>query len=93
MIIVDNGHTFLENADESISKVLEFMRTNVPTHHEKEKHGTVVDMQQPFPCWQSRAVVFTANFLLDSQNNSQLVEVDREFGKLKDLYIGNKVMK
>ena len=93
MIIVDNGHTFLESSDDSMSTVLEFMRTNVPTHHQKEKDGTVVDVRQQFPCWQSRAVVFTANFLLDSQSNSQLVEVDREFGKLTELYTGNKVMK
>lgn len=91
MLIVDNGHTFVENGDESTSKVLEFIQANSLIQQNKHTHETKVDVQQLSQSLKARLVVFTANFLIDSQTNGQLVEVNREFEKLKTNFHGNKV--
>ena len=95
MLVVDNGHTLTESKDESISKVIEFIQaSNTSKKHEQSEHKHQInELKSSSPCWQSRTVVFTANFLADSQSNNQLIEVDREFERLKNVYAGNKVNK
>ena len=92
MIIVDNGHTLMDSTDKSVLKVLDFMQTNLSKENEKKNNSDSIESLNLAPCWQSRVVVFTANLLDDSRlNDCQLIEVDREFQRLKDVYVGNKV--
>ena len=95
MIVVDNGHTLSESKDESILKVIEFIQANnTANQYEQNQHKHQInELKSSSPCWQSRTVVFTANFLADSQSNNQLIEVDREFKRLQNVYAGNKVNK
>ena len=92
MLIVDNGHALLDSQDEAASTVLEFIRCNLMKDRKnKDVEYDDVSSPQSSPCWQSRVVVFTANFLSDTQNKTQLVQVEKEFNRLQKLYVGNKV--
>ena len=92
MLIVDNGHALLDSQDEAASNVLEFIRCNLMKDRKnKDIEDDDVSNPQSSPCWQSRVVVFTANFLSDTQNKTQLIQVETEFNRLQKLYVGNKV--
>ena len=91
MLIVDNGHTFTANSDESTVKVLKFIQANSLMQENEHEHQADVALQRLSRSSKARLIVFTANFLNDSQTNSQLAEVDHEFKKLKEHFLGNKV--
>ena len=92
MLVVDNGHSFVKNSDDSTAKVLEFIQANSLIQKSKQEYKAGgVDEQQSSRSSKARVIVFTANFLNYSQTNGQLVEVDHEFEKLKKHFLGNKV--
>ena len=92
MLIVDNGHALLDSQDEAALNVVEFIRSAVMKDRKnKDVEDNDIGNPQSSPCWQSRVVVFTGNFLSDTQSNTRLIQVEEEFDRLQKLYVGNKV--
>ena len=92
MLIVDNGHALLDSQDEAALNVIEFIRSAVMKDRKNEDvEENDIGNPQSSPCWQSRVVVFTGNFLSDTQSNTRLIQVEEEFDRLQKLYVGNKV--
>ena len=92
MLIVDNGHALLDSQDDAALNVIEFIRSAlIKDRKNKDIEDSDIGNPQSSPCWQSRVVVFTGNFLSDTQTNTQLIQVEKEFDRLQKLYVGNKV--
>ena len=92
MLIVDNGHALLDSQDGAALDVIEFIRSALMKDRKnKDIEDNDIGNPQSSPCWQSRVVVFTGNFLSDTQTNTQLIQVEKEFDRLQKLYVGNKV--